>query len=83
MRQALVMGLTSDRHGLVASLQRVSNQIPQAIGPLFATLLLHAGMLKAPFFLASVFQVAYLILYARLFRDYAVAGGKGRLPDGR
>lgn len=69
VRQALVMGLTSERQGLAASLQWVSTQIPRAVGPAFSALLLHAGMLKAPFFIAAAFQLAYLVLYARLFRE--------------
>jgi MFS family permease len=71
VRQALVMGLTSNRQGLAASLQWASTQIPRAIGPVLTTVLLRAGMLKAPFFLAAAFQLGYLVLYALLFRDHA------------
>ena len=75
VRQALVAGLTRDhRRGLAASLQNVSIQIPRAIGPLIAGLLLHAGMLTAPFVLAAIFQGAYLLLYAHFFRDFASSG---------
>ena len=75
VRQALVAGLTRDhRRGLAASLQNVSIQIPRAIGPLIAGLLLHAGMLTAPFVLAALFQGAYIVLYARVFRDFAGGG---------
>ncbi len=75
VRQALVAGLTRDhRRGLAASLQNVSIQIPRAIGPLIAGLLLHAHMLTAPFVLAAIFQGAYLLLYARFFRDFAGGG---------
>jgi predicted MFS family arabinose efflux permease len=75
VRQALVAGLTRDhRRGLAASLQNVSIQIPRAIGPLIAGLLLHAGMLTAPFVLAAIFQGAYLLLYAHFFRDFASGG---------
>ncbi|MDA8388549.1 MAG: MFS transporter [Nitrospiraceae bacterium] len=76
VRQALVVGLTRDRRGLATSLQNVSVQIPRAVGPLIAGLMLHAGMLKAPFFAAAALQAAYLVLYARFFRGYA-AGGAG------
>jgi MFS family permease len=74
VRQALVVGLTRDRRGLAASLQNVSIQIPRAVGPLIAGFLLHAGMFKAPFFIAAVLQGAYLILYARFFGGYAAGG---------
>ncbi len=74
VRQALVVGLTRDRRGLAASLQNVSIQIPRAIGPLVAGFLLHAGMLRTPFFLAAGLQAAYLFLYARFFGDYATGG---------
>ncbi|EQD50918.1 major facilitator superfamily transporter [mine drainage metagenome] len=75
VRQALVAGLTRDhRRGLASSLQNVSIQIPRAIGPLVAGLLLHAGMLTAPFVLTAIFQGAYLILYAYFFRDFADGG---------
>lgn len=74
VRQALVVGLTRHRKGLAASLQNVSIQIPRAIGPLIAGFMLHAGMLKAPFFAAAVLQAAYLILYTRFFREYAAGG---------
>jgi len=74
VRQALVVGLTRNRRGLAASLQNVSIQIPRAVGPLVAGLMLHAGMLRAPFFVAAGFQAAYLVLYSRFFRGYAAGG---------
>lgn len=74
VRQALVLGLTRNRRGLAASLQSVSIQIPRAIGPVVAGLMLHAGMLRAPFFVAAALQAAYLVLYVRFFRDYAAGG---------
>jgi len=75
VRQALVAGLTGDsRRGLAATVQNVSIQIPRALGPLFAGVLLHAGMLRTPFFMAAVFQALYLLLYARFFGSYAAGG---------
>ena len=70
-RQALAVGLTRDRRGLAASLQNVSIQIPRAIGPLVAGFMLHAGMLRAPFFVAALLQGGYLVLYVRFFREHA------------
>lgn len=68
VRQAVVAGLTGDdRRGLAASLQNVSVQIPRALGPLLAGLMLHAGWLTAPFLLAALCQAGYLLLYARFF----------------
>ncbi len=71
VRQALVVGLTRDRRGLAASLQNVSIQIPRAVGPVVSGFMLHAGMLKIPFFIAAALQMAYLVLYALFFRGYA------------
>ncbi|HPO21267.1 MAG TPA: MFS transporter, partial [Rubrivivax sp.] len=70
-RQALAVGLTRERRGLAASLQNVSIQLPRAVGPLLAGFMLHAGMLRAPFFVAALLQGAYLVLYVRFFRDHA------------
>ncbi|MDA8381872.1 MAG: MFS transporter [Betaproteobacteria bacterium] len=75
VRQALVMALTRDRRGLAASVHNVSIQIPRAIGPLLSGILLQAGMLETPFFVAAALQAAYLLLYVRLFRDFAMAAG--------
>ncbi len=76
VRQALVVGLTRNRRGLAASLQNVSIQIPRAVGPLVAGFMLHAGMLRAPFFVAAALQASYLVLYARFFRGYAAGGAE-------
>lgn len=68
VRQALTVSLTGDdRRGLAAAINNVSVQIPRAIGPLIAGLLLHAGWLLAPFLVAGAFQAAYLVLYRRFF----------------
>jgi MFS family permease len=74
VRQALVVGLTRERRGLAASLQNVSIQIPRAIGPVIAGFMLHAGMLRAPFFVAAALQASYLVLYVLFFRGYAAGG---------
>ncbi len=73
VRQALAVGLTRNRRALAASLQNVSIQLPRAVGPLAAGLMLHAGMLRAPFFLAALLQASYLVLYVRFFGDHASA----------
>lgn len=70
VRQALTVSLTgADRRGLAATVNNVSIQIPRAIGPLMAGVLLHMGWLIAPFLVAAAFQAIYLVLYQRLFRD--------------
>ena len=74
VRQALVVGLTRKRRGLAVSLQNVSIQIPRAIGPVLAGLMLHAGMLRTPFFVAAALQASYLVLYVLFFRGYAAGG---------
>ncbi len=74
-RQALNLGLVrGHRHGLAASLNNVSTQVPRALGPVLAGLLYHAGFLALPFFIAAGFQTAYLVLYRRLF------AGSGSAP---
>lgn len=75
VRQALVVGLTRDsRRGLAASLHNVSVQLPRAFGPMLSGIMLHAGMMTAPFYLAALLQAAYLLLYVRFFRGYDSGG---------
>jgi Major Facilitator Superfamily len=70
VRQALAAGLTdARRRGLASTLNNPSLQIPRAAGPLLAGALLHRGHLELPFFIAAAFQLAYLIVYTRAFRD--------------
>lgn len=70
VRQALTVSLTgAGRRGLAATVNNVSIQIPRAIGPLIAGVLLHHGWLIAPFLAAATFQAVYLLLYHRFFRD--------------
>jgi MFS family permease len=69
VRQALTVSLTGpDRRGLAATVNNVSIQVPRAIGPLIAGVLLHQGWLIAPFLVAGAFQAAYLVMYQRFFR---------------
>jgi MFS family permease len=68
VRQALTMGLTRQhRQGLAATVNNVSIQVPRAIGPAIAGLMLHHGWLTAPFLAAAAFQLAYLFVYQRFF----------------
>ena len=68
VRQALTMGLTRPhRQGLAATVNNVSLQVPRALGPAMAGLMLHRGWLTAPFLAAGVFQLAYLFVYQRFF----------------
>lgn len=68
VRQALTVSLTdASRRGLAATVNNVSVQIPRAIGPFIAGLLLHQGWLVAPFVLAAALQAGYLLLYRRFF----------------
>ena len=70
-RQALAIGLVRDeRRGLASSMNTVSMQLPQAAGPTFAGLLLDAGQLALPFYVAAVLQGLYLFLYQRIFARY-------------
>ncbi|HUX50519.1 MAG TPA: MFS transporter [Spirochaetia bacterium] len=70
-RQALAIGLVTDeRRGLASSLNTVSMQLPQSIGPSVAGALLDAGYLALPFYAAALLQGAYLLFYQRVFRRY-------------
>jgi predicted MFS family arabinose efflux permease len=75
-RQALTIGLVRDqRRGLATSLNAVSMQLPQSVGPSVAGLFLHAGRFALPFYVAALLQGAYLVAYARVFRGYASPDG--------
>jgi predicted MFS family arabinose efflux permease len=70
-RQALTVGLVRDeRRGLATSLNVVSAQLPQSVGPSIAGYLLDAGQLTLPFYVAALLQGIYLVLYERVFRKY-------------
>jgi predicted MFS family arabinose efflux permease len=70
-RQALTIGLVRDeRRGLAASLNTVSMQIPQSVGPTIFGYLMYYGRFALPFYLAAVFQVIYVAAYRRVFRNY-------------
>lgn len=70
-RQALTVGLVRDeRRGLATSLNAVSMQLPQSLGPSAAGFLFGAGQLELPFFAGAVFQGAYLAAYAWFFRGH-------------
>jgi MFS family permease len=74
VRQALTMGLTRQhRQGLAATVNNVSIQVPRAIGPAIAGLMLHRGWLTAPFLAAAAFQLAYLFIYQRFFGSLEAA----------
>ena len=67
-RQALVVSAVRDeRRGLASSLNALSAQVPQSIGPAIAGSLIGAGWLVTPFYLAAVFQGIYVLSYGRLF----------------
>ena len=69
-RQALTVGLVRDeRRGLATSLNAVSMQIPQSVGPSIAGLLFSEGQLQLPFYAGALFQGIYLIMYGRFFRN--------------
>ncbi len=69
-RQALTVGLVRDeRRGLATSLNAMSMQIPQSVGPSIAGLLFSTGQLELPFYVGAIFQGIYLIMYGRFFRN--------------
>ncbi|MDR3651993.1 MAG: MFS transporter [Paludibacter sp.] len=68
-RQALTVGLVRDeRRGLATSLNAISMQLPQSVGPSVAGLLFSAGELQLPFYVGALFQGIYLVMYSRFFR---------------
>ena len=70
-RQALAVGLVrEERRGLATSLNTVSFQLPQSLGPTIAGFLLDAGLLSVPFYAAALLQGIYLIAYGHVFRAY-------------
>ncbi len=69
-KQALIVGLVRDeRRGFATSLNAVSMQIPQSVGPSIAGYLFSAGQLQLPFFAGAFLQGIYLIMYGRFFRN--------------
>jgi MFS family permease len=69
-RQALTVGLVRDeRRGLATSLNAMSMQIPQSVGPSIAGLLFSTGQLELPFYVGALFQGIYLVMYGRFFRN--------------
>jgi MFS family permease len=68
-RQALTVGLVRDkRRGLATSLNAVSMQLPQSVGPSIAGLLFKAGQLVLPFYAGALCQGVYLVMYGLFFR---------------
>ncbi len=69
-RQALTVSLVRDeRRGLATSLNAVSMQVPQSIGPSIAGYLFSSGQLELPFYAGALFQGIYLALYGWFFRN--------------
>ena len=68
-RQALTVGLVRDeRRGLATSLNAMSMQLPQSIGPSIAGYLFSSGQLELPFYAGALFQGIYLVTYGWFFR---------------
>ncbi len=69
-RQALTVGLVRDkRRGFATSLNAMSSQLPQSVGPSVSGFLFNMGELQIPFFVGAVLQGVYLVMYSRFFRD--------------
>jgi MFS family permease len=67
-RQALVISAVRDeRRGFAASLNALSMQLPQSVGPAVAGALIGAGWLAVPFYVAAALQLGYVALYGRIF----------------
>ena len=81
-RQALVVSaVRNERRGLASSINALSGQIPQSIGPTLAGSLIGAGWFIAPFYMAAALQGLYLFFYRRAFRSLeADLRGQARSP---
>lgn len=67
-RQALVISaIGEERRGLAISLNTLSMQLPQSLGPAIAGILIGAGWFAVPFVIAAVLQGIYVGLYGRVF----------------
>ncbi len=70
-RQALTIGLVRDeRRGLATSMNAVSMQLPQSVGPTIAGYLLTINQFTLPFYIAALFQGVYVIMYRRVFKNF-------------
>lgn len=67
-RQALVVSAVGDeRRGFAFSLNTLSMQLPQSLGPAAAGALIGAGWFATPFLMAAVLQGVYVWLYGKVF----------------
>ena len=81
-RQALTVGLVGDeRRGLATSLNAVSMQVPQSVGPSIAGYLFSAGDLALPFYIGALLQGVYVLAYGRFFREYNMPQSPVAPPD--
>ncbi|MCY0876791.1 MAG: MFS transporter [Firmicutes bacterium] len=70
-RQAFSVSLVRDqRRGMASSLNAVSWNVPAAFGPAIGGWLIGSGSLILPFALASVFQLAYIVLFGTVLGRY-------------
>ena len=81
-RQALVVNaVRNERRGLAASLNALSMQLPQSVGPAIAGGLIGAGWFVTPFVVGAALQGLYALCYGRVFgpeeRSRAAADGPG------
>lgn len=77
-RSALSVSLVrQERRGLAATTGNVALQIPRALGPVIAGVLIQAGMLGAPFILGAALQAAYIYVFDRSFGTF----GQAARPD--
>lgn len=77
VRQAFAIGLVrDDRRGLAASINAVSMQLPNVIGPTITGYFFQDGRLILPFYLAALLQAAYIVIYKKFFGDYDAPQGE-------
>jgi MFS family permease len=78
-RQAQIVSLVRDeRRGLATSVNAASFQVPQSAGPSIAGPLIAADYFVAPFCLAAVLQLVYVLGYDRVFSRYDKVTGQAK-----
>ncbi len=78
-RRALAVNLVRDeRRGFASSVNNISMQFPQAVGPSIAGAFIASGAMAMPFYLGALMQFFYGTFYGMAFQRYDVPPPKER-----
>lgn len=81
-RRALAVNLVRDeRRGFASSVNNISMQFPQAVGPSIAGAFIAAGQMAMPFYLGAVMQFLYGTFYGAAFQRYDTTPPKAKTAD--